>query len=451
MSSESDVTRRDFLKTAATTASASALSGITFLTRPERVFGANDRVRVAVCGVKGRGKDHMDAFSHVPNVELAALCDVDDTVLNKRRSEAGGSPRTFTDVRRLLEDQSIDAISIATPNHWHALMAIWACQAGKDVYVEKPCSHNMWEGRQLVRAAQKYSRIVQHGTQSRSARALIEAINHLHGGTFGDIYLARGLCFKRRDTIGRAPSESVPTGVDYDLWTGPAPFKPFTRNRFHYNWHWIWDTGNGDLGNQGIHQVDDARWGLGVAFPNRVSAVGGHFMFDDDQETPNTLNCVFEFNQPNGRRKMMEFEVRHWITNDEAGIRGGLFNRGNTIGTIFYGSNGYLAAGNEDAFSYESWVGRDQRPGPRGHSGDDHFANFIKCVRSRKREELNAPIEEGHISCALVHLANASYRLGRALRVDPDTEQVIGDEEANRLLSGRDRAYRAPFVVPDEV
>jgi len=452
MSSESDVTRRDFLKTAArTTASASALSGITFLTRPERVFGANDRVRVAVCGLKSRGKDHVNALSRVPNVEVAALCDVDDTVLTKRRAEIGGSPRTFTDIRRLLEDQSLDAISIATPNHWHALMAIWACQAGKDVYVEKPCSHNMWEGRQLVRAAQKYSRIVQHGTQSRSARALIEAINHLHGGTFGDIYLARGLCFKRRDTIGRAPSEPVPKGVDYDLWTGPAPLKPFTRNRFHYNWHWIWDTGNGDLGNQGIHQVDDARWGLGVAFPNRVSAVGGHFMFDDDQETPNTLNCVFEFNQPNGRRKMMEFEVRHWITNDEAGIRGGVFNGRNTIGTIFYGSNGYLAAGNEDAFSYESWVGRDQRPGPRGHSGDDHFANFIKCVRSRKREELNAPIEEGHISCALVHLANASYRLGRALRVDPDTEQVVGDEEANRLLSGRDRGYRAPFVVPDEV
>ncbi len=452
MPSESDVTRRDFLKTAArTTASAGALSGITFLTRPDRVFGANDRVRVAVCGLRSRGKDHVDAFSRVPNVEIAALCDVDDSVLNKRRAEVGGSPRTFTDVRRLLEDQSLDAISIATPNHWHALMAIWACQAGKDVYVEKPCSHNVWEGRQLVRAAEKYRRIVQHGTQSRSARALIEAIDHLHGGTFGEIYLARGLCFKRRDTIGRAPSESVPTGVDYDLWTGPAPMKPFTKNRFHYNWHWIWDTGNGDLGNQGIHQVDDARWGLGVGFPNRVSAAGGHFMFDDDQETPNTLTCVFEFDQPNGRRKMMEFEVRHWITNDEAGIRGGLLNRHNTIGTIFYGSNGYLAAGNEDAFSYESWIGRDRTPGPRGHSGDDHFANFIKCVRSRKKEELNAPIEEGHISCALVHLANASYRLGRALRVDPDTQQVVGDEEANRLLSGRDRGYRAPFVVPDEV
>ena len=196
---------------------------------------------------------------------------------------------------------------------------------------------------------------------------------------------------------------------------GPAPLKPFTRNRFHYNWHWIWDTGNGDLGNQGVHQIDVARWGLGVRFPNRVSAVGGHFMFDDDQETPNTLNCAFEFDQPGGRRKLMEFEVRHWITNNEAGLGRGLFNRHNAIGNIFYGSNGYLAGGNEDGFSYESWVGTDERAGPRGKSGSDHFANFIDCVRSRKAENLNAPIEEGHISCALVHLANASYRLGRAL------------------------------------
>src|SRR5438093_12175788 len=195
MSSESDVTRRDFLKTAATTASATAFSGITFLTRPERVFGANDRVRVAVCGLRNRGKNHLDGFSRVPNVEVAALCDVDETVLNKRRGEVRGSPRTVADVRRLLDDPSIDAISIATPNHWHALMAIWACQAGKDVYVEKPCSHNLWEGRQLVRAAKKYGRIVQHGTQARSAPALIEAINHVHKGTFGEIYLARGLCF----------------------------------------------------------------------------------------------------------------------------------------------------------------------------------------------------------------------------------------------------------------
>src|SRR5438128_11518007 len=190
---ESDGTRRDFLETVAkSTGAAGAFAGLTFLTRPERVFGANDRVRVAVCGLRSRGKDHLDAFARLPNVEIAALCDVDEAVLNKRRGEVKGSPRTFVDVRRLLEDPTIDAVSIATPNHWHALMAIWACQAGKDVYVEKPCSHNLWEGRQLVRAAKKYQRIVQHGTQSRSCPAQIEAIDHLHKGTFGEIYLARG-------------------------------------------------------------------------------------------------------------------------------------------------------------------------------------------------------------------------------------------------------------------
>jgi predicted dehydrogenase len=446
------VTRRDFLKAAATTtAGARTLGGLTFLTRPERVFGANDRVRVAVCGLRGRGKDHLNGFSRLANVEIAGLCDVDERVLNDRRGDVKGSPRAVVDVRRLLDDQTIDAISIATPNHWHALIAIWACQAGKDVYVEKPCSHNLWEGRQLVRAAEKYRRIVQHGTQIRSARGMIEAIGHLRKGALGDIYLARGLCFKRRDTIGRAPIEAVPRGVDYDLWTGPAPARPFTRNRFHYNWHWMWETGNGDLGNQGVHQLDAARWGLGVGFPDRVSAVGGHFMFDDDQETPNTLNCAFEFDRPDGGRKMMEFDVRHWITNNEAGIGHGLFSRQNAIGNIFYGSNGYLAAGSEDAFRYQSWVGSDQRPGPRGNSGGDHFANFIDCVRSRKAEDLNAPIQEGHISCALVHLANASYRLGRTLRFDPETEQVLDDDEANRMLSGQLRGYRPPFVIPDDV
>jgi predicted dehydrogenase len=445
-------TRRDFLRKAATlTAGVGTLSSRTIIARPERVIGANDRVRIGVCGLRGRGKDHIDAFSHVPNVEIAALCDVDETIVRKRREQVGGNARTFTDVRRLLEDPHIDAISIATPNHWHALMAIWACQAGKDVYVEKPCSHNLWEGRQLVRAAQKYQRIVQHGTQSRSAPAMIEAMAHVHGGRFGDIYMARALCFKRRDTIGRAPVEAVPAGVDYDLWTGPAPMKPFTKNRFHYNWHWLWDTGNGDLGNQGVHQVDAARWGLGVRLPTRVSATGGHFMFDDDQETPNTLACAFMFEQPGARPKMMEVGVRHWISNSEAGLGRGFLSRHNSIGSLFYGSKGYLAAGNEDSFSYESWVGKNETAGPHGSSGNDHFANFINCVRSRNTAALRAPIEEGHVSCALVHLANASYRLGRSLKFDPDTERVVDDEEANRLLSGADRGYREPFVVPDEV
>jgi len=448
MPSQSKLKRRDFLKKGAETAASLALlRTITFLARPERVFGANDRVRLAVCGLHGRGKDHLGGFSRLTNVEIAALCDVDESLLKAR-----SGTQTFVDVRKLLEDKSIDAISIATPNHWHSLMAIWACQAGKDVYVEKPCSHNFWEGRQLVRAAQKYNRIVQHGTQIRSSAAVREGIEKIHQGLIGDVYLARGLCFKWRDTIGRTPAEAVPAGVHYDLWSGPAPQKPFTRNRFHYNWHWIWDTGNGDLGNQGVHQMDVARWGLGVKFPNRISAIGGHFIFDDDQETPNTLNCAFEFDLPDGKRKMMEFEVRHWITNHEAEIgQGRLFGGHNTIGNIFYGSKGYLATGDEDANSYQTWLGRGQGAGPKGHAGGDHFANFIDCVRSRKKENLNAPIEEGHISCALVHLANVSYRLGRSLRFDPENEQVIADEEANHLLRDDDRGYRAPFAVPKEV
>jgi predicted dehydrogenase len=265
------------------------------------------------------------------------------------------------------------------------------------------------------------------------------------------------LCFKWRDTIGHAPEEAVPAGVHYNLWTGPAPLKPFTRNRFHYKWHWNWDTGNGDLGNQGIHQIDVARWGLGVKFPSRVSAIGGHFMFDDDQQTPNTLNCVFEFDLADGKRKM--FEVRHWITNNEAGIgRGSLtpgvkrfFGHHNAIGDIFYGADGYLATGDEDAASYEVMLGHDGKPGRHGQGGGNHFANFIECVRSRKKEDLNAPIQEGHISAALVHLANASYRLGRMLQCDPETGRVIGDDEANALLHEATRGYRAPFAVPEEV
>jgi predicted dehydrogenase len=452
---QSEIKRRDFLRTSIqTTAGLATLQGVTFLTQRERIFGANDRVRVAVCGLHGRGKDHLEGFSRLSNVEIAALCDVDESVLAKRLaglSARQAKPQTFVDVRKLLEDKSIDAISIATPNHWHSLMAIWACQAGKDVYVEKPCSHNFWEGRQLVQAAQKYNRMVQHGTQARSSPALIEGMRKLQEGLIGEIYLARGLCFKWRDTIGRKPQEPVPAGVHYDLWTGPAPLRPFTQNRFHYNWHWIWDTGNGDFGNQGVHQMDLARWGMGLKFPNRISAFGGHFMFEDDQETPNTLSCAFQFDQPDGKRRMIEFEVRHWITNHEAGIGQGRSSDGNTVGNIFYGSKGYLATGDEDGNSYKTWLGKEQQAGPQAHAVGDHYGNFVECVRSRKKENLNAPIEEGHISCGLIHLANASYRLNRSIRFDPVTEKVIDDDEATRLLCDSDRGYRAPFVVPEQV
>jgi predicted dehydrogenase len=468
MAKQSDVTRREFLeKGVKTSAGFAALSSITFLTQPERVFGANDRVRIAVAGIRSQGFGHIEGWSGEPNVEVVAVCDVDENVIRQRLGDMEKKglpkPKAYIDYRRMLEDESIDAVSIATQNHWHALMGIWACQAGKDVYVEKPCSHNLWEGRQLVRAAEKYKRVVMHGTQGRSAGGYTEGINQLRAGLIGEVYMARGLCFKWRDTIGKTPAEPVPPGVHYDLWTGPAPMKPFTKNRFHYNWHWIWDTGNGDIGNQGVHEVDMARWGLGVGLPNRVSAIGGHFMFDDDQETPNTLTASFEFNMPDGKRKMLVFEVRHWISNTEAEIGMPGFGAGAQAlpgaagessrqqpkamcGNLYYGSKGYMAMAGYDC--YKTWLGENQEPGPTKTEGHNRWANFVAAVRTRGAVAVNAPIEEGHISSALVHLANVSYRLGRTLNFDPKTEQVIGDEEANRLLRG---TYRKPYVVPDNV
>jgi predicted dehydrogenase len=399
-------------------------------------------------GVHGRGRSHLGAFSRMANVEVAAICDVDESVLNAQVSALekakGKRPAAFTDLRKLLEDKSIDVISIATPNHHHTLQTIWACQAGKDVYVEKPCSHNMFEARQIVAAAQKYQRMVQHGTQQRSGIGRV-VVQQLRDGLIGDIYMARGMCYKRRDTIGRKTAEPVPPGVHYDLWLGPAPERPYTANRLHYNWHWFWDYGNGDLGNQGIHQVDTARWGLGVKYPTKVTAIGGHFMFDDDQETPNTLSASFEFND-GGVKKMLTFEVRHWITNHEAGIDEP--NPGNTVGVIFYGSKGYITIWSEDSGKYSSFLGREQKPGPSGSDRGNHYANFIDAVRSRKQSDLNAPIEEGAISTTLVHLANISYRLGRTLHFDAASYSCVGDAEANRMFT---RKYRKPFVVPEKV
>ena len=411
------------------------------------VKSPNETVRVAVVGCGGRGDSHMSAWTTLPNVELAGLVDVDDShserfvgALQKREKKA---PPVFRDIRKVLDDKSIDAVSIATPNHWHTLQTIWACQAGKDVYVEKPCSHNVFESRQIVAAARKYDRIVQMGSQSRSSPALQEAVQKMKEGEFGEIYMARGLCFKARNTIGKTPVEKVPLGVDYDLWTGPAPMRPFTKNRFHYNWHWFWDTGNGDLGNQGIHEVDIARWGLGVTHPTKVSAIGGKFMFDDDQETPNTITASYEFNV-GGKAKMMTFEVRHWYSHHEAGIGGE--KAGNTIGNTFYGSKGYLVI---DGYNkYYSYMGRDQQPGPARTERDKHFQNFIDGVRSRQRTDLTAEIEEGAMSCVLMHLANVSYRLGRTLHWDEKTWSVKNDPEANKMLT---RVYRAPYIVPAKV
>ncbi|MDP2998424.1 MAG: gfo/Idh/MocA family oxidoreductase, partial [Bryobacterales bacterium] len=265
-----------------------------------------------------------------------------------------------------------------------------------------------------------------------------EGVKQLAGGVIGDLYMARGLCFKWRDTIKRTPVEPVPQGVHYDLWLGPAPKREFTKNRFHYNWHWNWDYGNGDIGNQGIHQMDTARWGLGVTYPVKVHAMGGHYMFDDDQETPNTLVSTFEFDD-HGKKKMLVFEVRHWMSNHEGDL--GRKGESNTIGCLFYGSKGHMTI----AGGYRTYLGREQTPGPSGSQGGNNWANFIDVVRSRKLDEQNAPISEGAISTVLVHLANISYRLGRSIRFDPKTLTCPGDADANRMLT---RNYRAPFVVP---
>lgn len=467
--------RRTFLRTGAAAALTTAASA-------KKVLGANDRVRVAVLGLRGRGWNHIEAYHSIPGVDIAYLCDVDENVLNKRMADAEKlgvpKPKTHIDVRKLLEEKDLDAISIATPTHWHSLMGIWAAQRGKDVYIEKPCSHTMWEGQQLVKAVKKYKIICQHGTQCRSSPAIREAMDKMHTGLLSDVYFSRGLCYKWRPTIGHTPPSAVPPGVHYDLWTGPAPWHHFTRNRFHYNWHWFWDYGEGDLANQGVHQVDLARWGLGVTLPTKVTALGGHFLFDDDQETPNVLTTAWEFKMPDGKTRMMNFEVRGWITNHEADIGTREFNGGgvpkaglqasakvdppkhphrslgpvgghpSTIGDLFYGRNGYLAISGYD--SYKSFLGPHDEPGPQRREpfGHAHFVNFIDCVRSRRAEDLHAPIEEGNRSVILVHLANASYRLGRTIHFDPETEKVIGDPEAEKLLKG---TYRAPYVVPEHV
>ncbi len=431
--------------------------------------GPSHTIRVAIAGLRGRGHDHINAYIDEPGVQIAALCDVDESLLNTRlrEIESRGRPRpaAFADFRKLLEDKSIDAVSIATPNHHHALQTIWACQAGKDVYVEKPCSHTILEARRMVAAARRYGRIVQHGTQSRSIPVVQEAIGHIRSGGIGDVYMARALCYKWRDTIGKAKPEAVPPGVNYDLWTGPAPARPFTRNRFHYNWHWQWDYGSGDIGNQGIHELDIARWGLGVTYPVRISAMGGHYMFDDDQETPNAMVASFEFECP-GCNKSLVFEQRHWMVNGEAGIGQSAGDQGNGIGDLFYGCGGYMAIDGVDTH-YQTWLGKERRPGPgRSQSGGtlddvvyrferrfgsvpnrggDHFANFLSAVRSRDRGKLTAEIEEGAISTTLLHLANISYRLGRTIRFDPNT-LTCPDPEAQQMFT---KPYRAPFLLPE--
>lgn len=431
--------RRQFLAASSAAGLAAGLGSFPQIARAQqKPASRNEVIRVACVGVRGKGQHHMNGLGSVPGTEVVALCDIDESILGAQSDQldkrTGRKVKRFIDYRQLVEDKDIDVVSIATCNHTHTLIAIAALEAGKDVYVEKPCSHNIWEGRQLVKAARKYGRMCQHGTQGRSSPAIREAIQKLRDGIIGEIYMARGLCFKWRPTIGRKADAPVPPGVHYDLWLGPAPERPFNPNRFHYEWHWNWDYGNGDMGNQGVHEMDMARWGLGVGLPTKVHAGGGHFMFDDDQQTPNTLVCVYQYPEQN---KMLVFETRHWITNHEDYGSGA----SNAVGVTFFGSEGYMQV---YYFGYKTFLGRNREPGPTATAGSNEYERFIAGVRSRNPDDLGVEIEDGHLSSSLCHLGNIAYRLGRTVNFDPQTETFPGDEQANAMLS---RDYRKPYVV----
>lgn len=424
---------------------------------------AGDTVNVAVIGIGNRGRAHVNLLGKQENCRIAAICDVNQTAQERAVAQVekmqGHKPVVYSDMRRLFEDKKIDAVSMATPNHWHALGTIWACQAGKDVYVEKPACHNIWEGQRMIEAARKYGRMVQVGSQSRSTAVKMRAVEQLKQGIIGKVYMAKGICYKWRPSIGHTPEEPVPPGVDWDLFLGPAPKRPYSLNRFRYNWHWMWDTGNGDLGNQGVHEMDICRWGLGeIGMPKSVDSTGGKYLYEDDQETPNVQSCAFDY----GDRRIV-FEVHGIHTGSDSGVTASAGV--NVVGNVFYGSEGYLAV---DPTGFRVFKGKGCSPnavpsstcirekvmeekaeGPEaGFDGTAHFASFLKAVRSRNPKDLNAPVEVGVQSAGLCHLANISYRLVRRLSFDAGQGKFTADAEANRMLT---RQYRAPYVVPERV
>jgi len=395
--------------------------------RVPRLARSSDALRIAVVGLNGRGKDHVEALLGLPDVKVEVLCDVDEAVLEREakkfRSRAE-SVATQSDLRRVLENDRIDAITIASPNHWHSLQAIWACQAGKDVYVEKPVSHTFDEGQRLVDAAHRYGRIVQCGTQSRSSQAIAQAIEWVRAGNLGPIRLVRGLCYKPRPSIGHVDkNQRVPDSVDYDLWCGPAPFTPLRRERLHYDWHWIYDTGNGDLGNQGVHQMDIARWVLGAReLPASVLSVGGRVGYVDDGQTPNT-QLVWLGYEP----APLLFEVRG-LPRDKAAQEGDWRPamdsvEGVSIGVLVHCEGGTLRIPDYSSAIALDADGKELR---RWEGATSHFGNWVEALRSRRVEDLHAPIEEGQLSSALCHLGLVSHRLGTT-RPAAEIRKALGD------------------------
>ncbi len=429
--------RRTFFYTAGLAAASASSS---------RLGAANDKVNVAVIGLGGRGRAHMTEYSKLPEARIAALCDVDQAALERGQAlvekATGKKPKGYSDMRQVFDDKEVEAVSMPLPNHWHALATIWACQAGKDVYVEKPACHNPFEGARMVDAARKYKRMVQIGSQSRSLPHKLKAIQLLHDGAIGKVYLAKGLCFKRRPSIGHKPDTPVPPGLDWDKFLGPAPMRAYNELRFKYNWHWFWDTGNGDIGNQGVHEMDVARWGLGKeGLPQSVTSTGGKYIYNDDQETPNTQMATFDY----GDAELM-FEVRGLLTGPE----GGLEIRGNnTVGNLFYGSDGWMAV---DGAGFQVYKGdkNEKTMDEKIAKGDTgpHMLNFLAAVKSRNYQDLHADVQVGVTSANLCHLANISYRLKRKLNFDSSAGKFVNDAEANALMT---RKYRAPYVVPEKV
>lgn len=370
-----------------------------------------EKLRSVVIGVRSRGKSHISGcLSH--GVEIAYIADADESIGQKAcddiEKKTGKRPTFVQDMRKAFDDDSVDFASIATPNHWHALAAIWAIQSGKDVYVEKPVSHNVSEGRRIVQFARKYGKIVQTGTQCRSMGGTIEAIEFVKSGGIGDVSIARGLCFKPRGSIGEKGNYDVPASVDYDVWTGPAPMKNLTRPRLHYDWHWVWDTGNGDLGNQGIHQMDIARWGLDVeGLGQGVISYGGRLGYVDAGETANSQVSIHDY----GDKKLI-FETR--------GLKTGAY-MGSKIGVIFHGSEGYVSLA---SYTGGAAFDKDGKEIKKFNAGGDHYGNFLAAVESRKHTDLNADIEEGHRSSALCHLGNVSLRVGSQLTAEQIQDQL---------------------------
>lgn len=436
------LSRRDFLRTSGGLAGAVAGAGL-LQASPQAGSSPNDRLNIAVIGVNGQGMSHVRAHAGRNNCHVTAICDVDSNAARRGITTAakaqGVEPRFVQDIRRLLEDNSIHAVVIATPNHWHALAAIWAMQAGKDVYVEKPVSHNVWEGRQIVQTARRLNRICQTGTQIRSAPGCREAIEFLRSGGLGKVQVARALCYKRRDNaqgmVASRKRMEVPANLDFNLWLGPAAERPYHENLVHYRWHWYWDFGNGDLGNQGIHQMDVARWGLGKNELARTAiSVGGRFGPRDEAETPNTQICVLDYGD-----SQLIFEVRGLETKPY---------RGAGVGNVFHCTEGYMVFPSyTTAIAYRPDGEVLRRFGERADPLNLHADNFIRAVRSRRREEQHADILEGHLSSALCHLGNISYRLGRQERFNGRNGTFGDNREAAETLA-RMREHLSDNRVP---